>query len=160
VPLDTLADMGGRLVPCGRCSRHVRSVERSCPFCGSALALSEPVEELRWLTPLDRLRMASLGAVLSAAGFALGCREPPVVTNPSPVAPVDVAPSTPPSVVAPPAPVYGAPPHPVVVAPSSSASSRSPSPPKLAPTTRAPTEPPGAPVAAYGAPPPPKLEGP
>jgi hypothetical protein len=101
----------------------VRTSERSCPFCRTPLSLREPIEELRLLTRLDRSRLASLGAVLSAAGIALGCREPPVA-------------------------IYGAPAAPV--APSASGAAP---PPPSAPTATPSSALTGAPVAVYGAPP-------
>lgn len=123
--------MPGCLMPCGGCNRHVRVGERGCPFCGAMLALSEPVAELRLLTRLDRSRLVALGALLSAAGIALGCREQKVVA------------------------VYGAPPSqvgtsstapPTVPPPASTGSALVPKP------DPAPARP-GAPVAVYGAPP-------
>ncbi len=128
--------MTGSLMPCGGCNRHVRSSERSCPFCGATLALSEPIKELRLLTRLDRSRMVALGAMLSAAGIALGCHEQQVVA------------------------VYGAPPSPVhsssaapptAPPPAGSGSVLAPNPePVPAPTSSGPI---GAPAAVYGAPP-------
>lgn len=113
--------MVGGLLPCSGCQRHVRRAERHCPFCGVALASGEPrLAELRLLTPLDRSRWVALGAVLSAAGIALGCREPAVAVYgappPSPPEAVSASPSveppatqpsavgTPSAVVEPPAP--------------------------------------------------------
>jgi hypothetical protein len=115
-------------MPCGGCNRHVRIRERSCPFCGATLALSEPLTELRLLTRLDRSRLVALGALLSAAGIALGCREQKVVmVHGAPARSVGSSASSPPS-VPPPADTGSA-----------------------APTgTSGPT---GAPVAVYGAPP-------
>ena len=91
----------------------------------------EPVEELRLLSRLDRNTMVALGAVLSAAGIALGCREA------APVA------------------IYGAPAPPEQVQPAPSAAP----PPEARPAPSAvkplsPSAPPLAPAAAYGAPPP------
>lgn len=115
-------------MPCAGCNRHVRATESRCPFCEAPLALSEPLEEWRLLTRLDRGRMVAFGAMLSAAGIALGCRQ-------------EVGPT------------HGAPPpSPPVVAPTSA----EPPPPAPTPkqTATPPTEnPPGAPAAAYGAPP-------
>jgi hypothetical protein len=113
------------------------------------------------LTRLDRSRMVALGAVLTAAGIIIGCREPtpaPVYGGPPPQAPEPAAPTTPsPSAstsLATPAASEAAPPT------SASAVPSSPPAPKPQPTAKAkPVNPnPGAPVAAYGAPP--KMPGP
>lgn len=96
--------VAGRLKPCGSCSRHVRTHERACPFCGGQLAFSEPVEELRLLSRLDRNTMVALGAVLSAAGIALGCREAAPIAiygAPAPPEQMQPAPSAAPPPVAP-----------------------------------------------------------
>lgn len=159
------SSMAGALVPCGGCQRHVRTTEQSCPFCGAALTSiggREPVAELRLLTRLDRGRMVALGAALSAAGIVLGCQQPAVAIYggppvPAPTPTPSATPTAPPpqmqpsepapaTSVAEPAPSASAPPTPVVVKP------------KPAPTSK-PTNPiPGAPAAAYGAPP--KMPGP
>jgi len=159
--------VAGRLKPCGNCSRHVRTHERACPFCGEQLALSEPVEELRLLSRLDRNTMVALGAVLSAAGIALGCREAaPVAIYGAPATPEQVQPA--PSAVPPtPSPADS---DSTALAPAAStappaastappAASTAPPPPPPAPThATKPAKPrasaqPLAPAAAYGAPP-------
>lgn len=157
--------MAGSLVPCGDCKRHVRTTEQMCPFCGVTLMVTfraEPVAELRLLTRLDRGRMVALGAALSAAGIVLGCQQPAVAIYGGPPVPVPT-PSVAPS--APPPTQPEAQPTSSVAAPAPSASTA----PKSAPTpvvvkptpapTAKPTNPtPGAPAAAYGAPP--KMPGP
>ena len=75
------------LMACPNCQRHVRSHERACPFCESALSLSEPIAELRLLSRLDRGRLVTIGAALSAAGIALGCGGAAPAT-PEPATPV------------------------------------------------------------------------
>ena len=143
--------MAASLKPCASCSRHVRTSERACPFCGERLELFEGLSELRLLSRLDRNTMVRLGAVLSAAGIVLGCRE-----TPTPIA------------------IYGAPAPPSEVqeptAPPGSASPLEPLPPDAPPAEKPPSEkpplapaPPAAPTAsaapgfppaaAYGAPP-------
>jgi hypothetical protein len=155
--------VAGGLKPCGNCSRHVRTHERACPFCGEQLALSEAVEELRLLSRLDRSTMVALGAVLSAAGIALGCREAaPVAIYGAPAPPEQVQPV--PSAAPPPAAPTSTDATVLAPAPSTSTSA-SPAPVTTAPApTPAPTlavkpaKPPAsarplAPAAAYGAPP-------
>lgn len=150
----SLAVMAGSLVPCGGCQRHVRTSERSCPFCGEALALAEPVQELRLLTRLDRSAMVKLGAVLSAAGIVLGCHEPPVAIYGGPPVPPAPAPSgEPPAVLEPAPPASVAAPTPAPSSAASSAPAPSPAKPKSTATAKPANPPPGAPAAAYGAPP-------
>jgi hypothetical protein len=60
---------------CPECSRHVRCGERACPFCGAAVTSLMRVLEYRVMTRLDRTRAFSLGAALTAAGFATSCGE-------------------------------------------------------------------------------------
>ena len=152
--------MAGALMPCGGCSRHVRITERSCPFCGVALALIEPVQELRLLTRLDRSRMVALGALLSAAGIALGCREQVVAVYGAPPTPVlapSAAPSAaPPALEVPPAPSASAA-APAAPPPSQSSAVLVPVP-KQSAAPKATSAPTGAPAAAYGAPP--RMPGP
>ena len=138
--------MAGSLMPCGACNRHVRSGERSCPFCGVTLALSEPIAELRLLTRLDRSRLVALGALLSGAGMALGCHEQKVVAvYGAPPSPVGTSSSAPPT-VPPPAGSGSA------LVPNAQSAPAPTSQPTAAPTT--PRAPIGAPVAVYGAAPP------
>jgi len=92
--------------------------------------VTEPIEELRLLTRLDRSRLAALGAVLSAAGIVIGCREaPPVAVYGAPASPAD-APSAAPA-----------------EAPSSSSGA-----PGAAPSSIVPSAATGLPVSIYGAP--------
>jgi len=63
------------LTVCPGCSRHVRCGERACPFCGAGVSSFARVLEYRVNTRLDRGLMISLGAALTAAGFAMGCSE-------------------------------------------------------------------------------------
>jgi hypothetical protein len=58
---------------CPACNRHVRCNERSCPFCGVALALFTRAPEYRLKTRLDRNATFSLGAAFAAVGILLGC---------------------------------------------------------------------------------------
>jgi hypothetical protein len=134
----------------------VRATERSCPFCGVALALVEPIEEFRLLTRLDRDRMVAVGAVLAAAGIALGCREQVVAVYGAPPNPIEVRSAAPSAQPVPPE----APPVAPEATPPPSASAASSPPPTAKPsaTARAPVSPTGAPVAAYGAPP--RMSGP
>ncbi|HEX2872194.1 MAG TPA: hypothetical protein VHP33_13075 [Polyangiaceae bacterium] len=138
--------MTASLKPCGSCSRHVRANERVCPFCGERVELFESVAELRLLSRLDRNTMVALGAVLSAAGIVLGCREA--------VAPVAVygAPATPNQVQEPTAPPGSASPlEPLPPDQPPGDQPPAPSPAPVAPTASA--APGFPPAAAYGAPP-------
>jgi hypothetical protein len=139
------------LKPCPGCNRHVRTTERACPFCGSvsSLALFEPITELRLVSRLDRSRMVALGALLSAAGIALGCREAPVADAP-PLPPAETQHEAPAVTAPPPASSVSQP----AASPSASVAPHAPP----APTHVAPPKPtasarPFAPAAAYGAPP-------
>jgi hypothetical protein len=58
---------------CPECARHVRCGERACPFCGGKVSSFMRVLEYRVVTRFDRSRAVSLGAALTAAGFAVGC---------------------------------------------------------------------------------------
>ncbi len=60
---------------CPECARHVRCGERACPFCGVKVSSFMRVLEYRVVTRFDRSRAVSLGAALTAAGFAVGCYE-------------------------------------------------------------------------------------
>ncbi len=150
--------MTGGLLPCTECGRHVRSRERSCPFCGVALALQEVIPELRLLTPLDRGRMAALGAVLSAAGIVLGCREPAVAIygGPPPPHEAPAAPSGAPSTNEP-APMPSAEGEAVPLPSAPASASASPVAPAPTPTQTVKPKPEpgptGAPAPAYGGPP-------
>lgn len=58
--------MSQRLSPCHGCSRHVRVEERSCPFCG--IALAEPsLPRLRGATRVGRAASFVLGLTMAAA---------------------------------------------------------------------------------------------
>jgi len=127
------------LKPCGNCSRHVRASESACPFCGQRLQLSESVAEFRLLSRLDRNTMVALGAVLSAAGIVLGCRETAMAIYGAP-------PATPDQVQEPTAPPGSA-------TPGELAPPEEPKPPAAPTASATPGVPPGAPAAAYGAPP-------
>ena len=61
------------LSECPACSRHLRCGERSCPFCGARVASMMRVLDYRVNARLSRSRIMSLGAALTAAGFAVGC---------------------------------------------------------------------------------------
>lgn len=58
---------------CPGCNRHVRCGERACPFCGAKVASFMRVLEYRIVSRLDRSRLFSLGAALTAAGFVTNC---------------------------------------------------------------------------------------
>jgi hypothetical protein len=140
------------LKPCGSCSRHVRANERVCPFCGERVELFESVAELRLLSRLDRNTMVALGAVLSAAGIVLGCREAaaPVAIYGAPATPNEVnsvqEPAAPPSSASPLEPLP----------PDQPPAEKPPAPPAPSPAPVAPTAsaaPGFPPAAAYGAPP-------
>lgn len=160
--------MVGGLLPCAGCRRHVRATERSCPFCGVGLEARETIAELRLLTPLDRSRLVALGAVLSAAGIAFGCREPAVAVYGAPPSDgiVSPAPSTEPPAALPAPSAAAAPSASVVVEPPPAASSSVLVPaPKPTPTAKpAPTQKRGPDqmlAPAYGGPPrdlPPELD--
>jgi hypothetical protein len=67
-----------KLTPCPACARHVKDIDRTCPFCGAECSL--PVAAAR----IDRPRMsrAALFAV-GAVGAALGSTECSSSTPPS-----------------------------------------------------------------------------
>jgi len=67
--------MGDCLAPCPSCARHVRSAERTCPFCGQAIA------ERVWprapaVSPKGPLTRAAL--VFAGAAAVAGCHDAPV----------------------------------------------------------------------------------
>lgn len=71
------------LVACPDCTRHIRRVEASCPFCGAQVAsriagLPEPV------LPKVRLSRAALMAFAAASVGAAGCSAEAVYGAPSP----------------------------------------------------------------------------
>lgn len=137
--------MVGGLKPCGACRRHVRESERACPFCAAPLGVGPGVAELRLLNRLDRGQLVALGAVLSAAGIALGCREQPVASVYGAPPTVMETPSAEPSAT--PAPTSSG----TVLEPSPAPSSSAAAPP---PTALKPSPSPTfTPVPAYGAPP-------
>jgi preprotein translocase subunit SecD len=119
---------------------------------------SAPIEELRLLSRLDRNTMVALGAVLSAAGIAFGCREAaPVAIYGAPAPPEQVQPA--PSAAPPPAAPAPSDTTVMVPAPSASASVMVPAPsasasvaPSKPPKPRASSQP-FAPATAYGVPP-------
>jgi hypothetical protein len=84
------------LSECPSCQRHVRCGERACPFCGATVRSFLRVLEYRLLTRLTRSQALSLGAAMTAAGFATNCDD----LGPQAV-PVYGAPCNPPSCVVP-----------------------------------------------------------
>ncbi|MFO0626208.1 MAG: hypothetical protein U0325_11380 [Polyangiales bacterium] len=116
--------MNDELTPCVACARHVRVVERVCPFCGAAVTATASREVP---TPRGVSRAAMLlGASLSLA--ACPRREQQIAA------------------------VYGAPPTPAAsrdaAAPPSDAARRNPNAPARPPQD------PGSTAEVYGAPPP------
>lgn len=91
---------------CAGCSRHVRSSDTSCPFCGVARAAGEVPRRSAHPSTLSRASLVfGQVAALAAVASAVACSpaEPPaspVSPSPSSVAPIDTAPVA----------MYGAPP--------------------------------------------------
>lgn len=56
------------LTPCSACSRHVRVDADACPFCGAAVAATEPRS-----MPRGRLTRAAVFAAGTALAAAGGC---------------------------------------------------------------------------------------
>jgi len=57
------------LAPCPSCSRHVRRIERACPFCSAHLSLAEPPPR----RPIERLGRAAIftfGAAIATTASA------------------------------------------------------------------------------------------
>jgi len=65
------------LSECPACSRHLRCGERSCPFCGAGVTSFMRVLDYRIKTSLNRSRLFSIGAALTAAGFTVNCEVQP-----------------------------------------------------------------------------------
>ena len=93
------------LLICAGCSRHVRSTDFSCPFCGLARAAAEVPRRAAHPSTLSRAslvfgQVAAVAAVASAVACAPA--EPPASPpqSPSSVSPVDSSPAA----------MYGAPP--------------------------------------------------
>jgi len=62
------------LVPCPGCTRHVRALEVSCPFCAATLGDATPLPAARPARRLGRLAMFTFGATLAASSVAVaGC---------------------------------------------------------------------------------------
>jgi hypothetical protein len=75
------------LSECPECNRHVRCGERACPFCGAKVASFMRVLEYRLVNRLDRSRVFSLGAALTAAGFLTNCETESVAVYGAPCNP-------------------------------------------------------------------------
>jgi hypothetical protein len=75
------------LSECPECNRHVRCGERACPFCGAKVASFMRVLEYRIVNRLDRSRVFSLGAALTAAGFLTNCETESVAVYGAPCNP-------------------------------------------------------------------------
>lgn len=75
------------LSECPECNRHVRCGERACPFCGAKVASFMRVLEYRIVNRLDRSRIFSLGAALTAAGFLTNCETESVAVYGAPCNP-------------------------------------------------------------------------
>lgn len=129
------------LVSCAACSRHVRSTESACPFCGAA---REPI------APRETGVVVTSRAAFLAGGVALaalaGCNSTSTSSGTSGIAQPYGAPPNPPQ------PVLDAGPPPT---PTTSASATPSATPSAKPTaSSAPIATPNAPAPAYGAPPP------
>lgn len=61
------------LTPCTSCSRHVRVSESSCPFCGSALDLSDVPQPVLPTRRLGRAALFTFSATLAAGLAAASC---------------------------------------------------------------------------------------
>jgi hypothetical protein len=61
------------LVPCPSCSRHVRTSESECPFCGSGLELSSVPAPVLPATRLGRAATFAFGATLLSATAMVAC---------------------------------------------------------------------------------------
>ena len=72
-----------RLVPCSGCARHVRVIDRECPFCGCSIDVT-PAAPLPSLRGLGRAALVALGTSLAGGAMACGARggldvgEPPI----------------------------------------------------------------------------------
>ena len=63
-----------QLIPCPGCNRHVRQHESACPFCSSALSLTNVAPPPVPRTRLGRAATFAFGATLVAGAAALtGC---------------------------------------------------------------------------------------
>ena len=87
------------LTPCPECNRHVRIVERVCPFCACTLALAATPEPRLPRTRLGRSATFAFGASLLSAAGVTACKDN---TLPAPIVTETPAP----------VPIYGAPPVP------------------------------------------------
>jgi hypothetical protein len=56
------------LEPCPSCARHVRAIERACPFCGASTEVA-----LSRATPSERLGRAALFVFGTAMATSAGC---------------------------------------------------------------------------------------
>jgi hypothetical protein len=65
--------MVDQLVLCAGCSRHVKSEEAVCPFCGEGLSSARPS------TGEPFRRMAAAAAVAAGVATVAGCGSPPSV---------------------------------------------------------------------------------
>jgi hypothetical protein len=61
------------LTPCPECQRHVRTTESRCPFCDSALSLSQVARPVLPRSRLGRAATFAFGATLASATALLGC---------------------------------------------------------------------------------------
>jgi hypothetical protein len=61
------------LTPCTICSRHVRVSESACPFCGSALDLSDVPPPVVPARRLGRAALFTFSATLAAGLAAASC---------------------------------------------------------------------------------------
>ena len=64
--------MFDHFVLCGRCSRHVKTLEEACPFCGETLSSTRPS------TGEPFRRMAAAAAVAAGVATVTGCSPPSV----------------------------------------------------------------------------------
>ena len=73
--------MSTHLVACPRCSRHVRVVERACPFCKAALGQSLRDAPAPMRPPLGLSRAALYAVGASALAIVAGCEPEPMVVT-------------------------------------------------------------------------------
>jgi len=72
------------LVPCGACSRHVKSSEASCPFCGAAAPASSSPSGAASSSPSGAAysRLAAVAAVAASVAALTSCRSSTTGTPP------------------------------------------------------------------------------
>ena len=147
------------LTPCPSCVRHVRTTEKSCPFCMSALpvfALPDAKEPTERLSRAAALAFAASVAITGCTSSNKNAPKPEVLPS------KDAGTETGPDMNQAPVPVYGAPaipvPPPSAVPPPKATPDGGRPVPKATPDAGRPAVPPKVsppmPAPAYGAPPP------